>query len=122
MGASANAGAADAIATTARIPILRRSIRITATRAVLLMGLSSGPGAIAPAARKKSGRSPARGRNACHDTRGSDTPETRRWIVRGRSMFKALALAGAIFGFSGLSTAKAQDWNDYQHWPYVPPQ
>src|SRR4051812_21984449 len=26
------------------------------------------------------------------------------------------------FGFSGMSSAKAQDWGDYMHWPYTPPQ
>jgi hypothetical protein len=42
--------------------------------------------------------------------------------VRGRSMIKALALAGALVGFAGSGQAKAQDWGDYLHWPYVPPQ
>jgi hypothetical protein len=34
---------------------------------------------------------------------------------------KAFALAAALSGFSG-GAAKAQDWTDYLHWPYVPPQ
>src|SRR4051794_32018359 len=40
--------------------------------------------------------------------------------MRGRSMLKALALAMVLFGFSGA--ARAQDWSDYLHWPYTPPQ
>ncbi len=42
-------------------------------------------------------------------------------MARG-SWLKALALTVALSGFAGLSPAKAQDWNDYLHWPYVPPQ
>ena len=38
------------------------------------------------------------------------------------SMFKALALALAIVGLGNVSSAKAQDWSDYLHWPYTPPQ
>ena len=37
------------------------------------------------------------------------------------SWLKALALAAALGGFAG-GTAKAADWTDYLHWPYVPPQ
>jgi hypothetical protein len=37
-------------------------------------------------------------------------------------MIKVLALAGALVGFAGSGQAKAQDWGDYLHWPYVPPQ
>ncbi len=36
--------------------------------------------------------------------------------------FRAFALALAFLGFAGTGTAKAQDWSDYLHWPYVPPQ
>lgn len=42
--------------------------------------------------------------------------------MRRCSMLKALALAGVLFGFTGLSSARAQDWGDYLHWPYTPPQ
>ena len=36
---------------------------------------------------------------------------------------KAFALAAALSGFlGGGGSAKAQDWTDYLHWPYVPPQ
>lgn len=35
---------------------------------------------------------------------------------------KAFALTLALMGFAGLGSAKAQDWTDYLHWPYVPPQ
>ena len=28
----------------------------------------------------------------------------------------------ALLGFAGAGSAKAQDWTDYLHWPYVPPQ
>ena len=38
------------------------------------------------------------------------------------SWLKAFALAAALLGFAGVGTAKAQDWTDYLHWPYVPPQ
>ena len=37
------------------------------------------------------------------------------------SLLKSLILSTAILGLSGLS-AKAQDWSDYLHWPYTPPQ
>jgi hypothetical protein len=44
--------------------------------------------------------------------------------VSRHSLRKALILTGALIGLSGLGTAgaKAQDWTDYLHWPYVPPQ
>ncbi len=42
--------------------------------------------------------------------------------MRGRSLIKTLALAAAVFAFAGSVDAKAQDWGDYLHWPYVPPQ
>ena len=38
-----------------------------------------------------------------------------------RSLLKALVLAGSLAGLAGGS-ARAQDWTDYLHWPYVPPQ
>jgi hypothetical protein len=28
----------------------------------------------------------------------------------------------ALTGFAGGRSAKAQDWTDYLHWPYTPPQ
>ena len=28
----------------------------------------------------------------------------------------------ALLGFGGVNSAQAQDWTDYLHWPYVPPQ
>jgi hypothetical protein len=42
--------------------------------------------------------------------------------VSRTSWFKALALAAALIGFQGVGTAKAQDWTNYLHWPYAPPQ
>ena len=33
----------------------------------------------------------------------------------------ASAMALALY-FGGGTSAKAQDWSDYLHWPYVPPQ
>ena len=39
-----------------------------------------------------------------------------------RTALKTLALALALYGFAGAGSAKAQDWSDYLHWPYVPPQ
>lgn len=38
------------------------------------------------------------------------------------AQFKALVLALAFLGFAGVGSAKAQDWTDYLHWPYTPPQ
>ena len=38
------------------------------------------------------------------------------------SWIKALALVAALLGFGGVKSAQAEDWNDYLHWPYVPPQ
>jgi hypothetical protein len=35
---------------------------------------------------------------------------------------KVLALTLGVLGLGGVGSAKAQDWNDYLHWPYVPPQ
>ena len=37
------------------------------------------------------------------------------------SLLKSFVLATALLGLSGLS-ASAQDWTDYMHWPYNPPQ
>jgi hypothetical protein len=45
-----------------------------------------------------------------------------RWIVSLRSLVKALALTLTLAGFGGVRSAQAQDWSDYLHWPYVPPQ
>jgi hypothetical protein len=42
--------------------------------------------------------------------------------VSRRMLLKTLVLAGAFAGLGGLGSAKAQDWTDYLHWPYVPPQ
>ncbi len=39
-----------------------------------------------------------------------------------RYLIPALVLAGALFAAPGLSTARAQDWTNFYHWPYVPPQ
>jgi hypothetical protein len=52
---------------------------------------------------------------------GSES-STRRWIVSRASWLKAFALAATLLGFQGAGTARAQDWTDYLHWPYVPPQ
>ncbi len=38
------------------------------------------------------------------------------------SWIKAIAVGAVLFGFSGAGSAQAQDWTDYLHWPYVPPQ
>ncbi len=37
------------------------------------------------------------------------------------SLLRTLVLSGVMIALSGLS-AKAQDWSDYLHWPYIPPQ
>jgi hypothetical protein len=42
--------------------------------------------------------------------------------VSRASWLKAFALAATLLGFQGAGTARAQDWTDYLHWPYVPPQ
>jgi hypothetical protein len=42
-------------------------------------------------------------------------------VSRG-SWIKALTLAVVLLGLAGLNSAQAQDWTDYLHWPYVPPQ
>ena len=39
-----------------------------------------------------------------------------------RTLFRAFALALALGGLAGTRPAQAQDWGDYLHWPYVPPQ
>lgn len=36
--------------------------------------------------------------------------------------FKALTLALVFLGCVGTGTVQAQDWSDYLHWPYSPPQ
>ena len=40
------------------------------------------------------------------------------------SLLSSLALAGALAltGLGGSQSTQAQDWSDYLHWPYVPPQ
>jgi hypothetical protein len=42
--------------------------------------------------------------------------------VSRSTIFKSLALAVALLGFAGVNSAKAQDYTDYLHWPYTPPQ
>jgi len=42
-------------------------------------------------------------------------------VSRG-SWTKAFFLALALLGAGGVKSASAQDWTDYLHWPYVPPQ
>jgi hypothetical protein len=42
--------------------------------------------------------------------------------VSRNSWIKAAALAFAMLAFGGAGSAQAQDWTDYLHWPYVPPQ
>lgn len=37
-------------------------------------------------------------------------------------ILKSFVLAVALMGVSSVNPAKAQDWNDYLHWPYSPPQ
>lgn len=39
-----------------------------------------------------------------------------------QSLLKALVLSLGLLGLAGAGTARAQDWGDYLHWPYVPPQ
>ncbi len=39
-----------------------------------------------------------------------------------RMLIGAVFLAAALSGFAGPRSARAQDWTDYLHWPYVPPQ
>jgi hypothetical protein len=38
------------------------------------------------------------------------------------SLIKAFAIAVALLGLGSVNPAKAQDWSDYLHWPYTPPQ
>ncbi len=38
------------------------------------------------------------------------------------SLLRAFALAIALSGLVGARPARAQDWSNYLHWPYVPPQ
>ena len=35
---------------------------------------------------------------------------------------KAMVAAIGLAGFAGTGSASAQDWSNYLHWPYVPPQ
>jgi hypothetical protein len=41
--------------------------------------------------------------------------------VTRRTLVGAFVLASALLGLGGARNAKAQDWTDYLHWPYVPP-
>ena len=38
------------------------------------------------------------------------------------SWLKVSTLTLALFACGGVKSAQAQDWGDYLHWPYVPPQ
>jgi hypothetical protein len=42
--------------------------------------------------------------------------------VSRSSWIKVAAVAFAMAAFGATGSAKAQDWTDYLHWPYVPPQ
>jgi len=42
--------------------------------------------------------------------------------VSRNSWIKVAAVAFAMAAFGATGSAKAQDWTDYLHWPYVPPQ
>jgi hypothetical protein len=42
--------------------------------------------------------------------------------VTVRNSLKTLVMLGALLGLSSFGSARAQDWTDYLHWPYVPPQ
>lgn len=39
-----------------------------------------------------------------------------------RTLLKATLLGAALFLSAGLGSARAQDWGNYLHWPYKPPQ
>ncbi len=39
-----------------------------------------------------------------------------------RKLFKSLVLAVGLFSVGGIGCAHAQEWTDYLHWPYTPPQ
>ncbi len=39
-----------------------------------------------------------------------------------RTLLKATLLGAALFLSAGQGSARAQDWNNYLHWPYTPPQ
>lgn len=39
-----------------------------------------------------------------------------------RTLFKAAVLAFGLIACAGAGSARAQDWTDYLHWPYNPPQ
>lgn len=43
-------------------------------------------------------------------------------MVTRASWLKAFALAAALIGVGGVGTSQAQDWTNYLHWPYIPPQ
>lgn len=38
------------------------------------------------------------------------------------SRIKSWVWAAVVFGLTGFNSAQAQDWTDYLHWPYTPPQ
>jgi hypothetical protein len=42
--------------------------------------------------------------------------------VTRRSILKAAVLAVGLMGLSSGASARAQDWTNYLHWPYTPPQ
>jgi hypothetical protein len=42
--------------------------------------------------------------------------------VTRRTLLSAALLAVALLCTAGAGSARAQDWTDYLHWPYVPPQ
>jgi hypothetical protein len=42
--------------------------------------------------------------------------------VAPRSFLTAALLGAALLVSAGAGSARAQDWNDYLHWPYAPPQ
>ena len=39
-----------------------------------------------------------------------------------RTSLRAAVLAAGLFACALGGSARAQDWTDYLHWPYVPPQ
>jgi hypothetical protein len=42
--------------------------------------------------------------------------------VSRASLLKAATLVVALAGLGSQRPAQAQDWSDYLHWPYTPPQ
>lgn len=39
-----------------------------------------------------------------------------------RTLLKAFVIAGGLLGLAATTPAQAQDYTDYLHWPYTPPQ